>query len=361
MASKHYLKCLINCKLLIVLLTLCSQHATAQEIFILGANGDLHSIDPSTGQGTYIGSTGHHTYLWNGLAQNSQGQLFASTGDWMVGYSIFEIDPLTGAGTFVTDTNFTGLGSIAFGPGDELYVGHDPKFPASGGIYDLYTLDINSGIETLIGSTGAFHVIAMDFDGTNLYGHNSGLGLMEMDLNSGLATDVNDKFKGRRGPTASMCFDDNGALYFIDDALWMMDPDSGLRNPVDWISPFGYWGEAVFREGPTPNFALWLDGTAGHYMGAKMTGATPNSQVMLMWAKGEGGPTPIPPGLPCPGRLMDLNSNMGKVAIANTDATGSATIGPGPRRVPVEAAGLVWLQAIDVSTCNKSNRIQLRY
>ena len=342
-------------------LLLLTPVAAAQEIFIMGGGGDLHSIDPKTGQTTLIGFTGHHNYIWNTLAQNSQGQLFASTGDWMVGYSIFEIDPLTGAGTFVTDTNFTGLGSMAFGPGDELYVGHDPKFPASGGIYDLYTLDINSGIETLIGSTGTFHIIAMDFDGTYLYGHNSGLGLMEIDLNSGLATDVNDKFKGRRGPTASMCFDDNGALYFIDDALWMMDRDSGLRNPIDWISPFGYWGEAVFREGPTPNFALWLDGTAGHYMGAKMTGATPNSQVMLMWAKGEGGPTPIPNRLPCSGVMMDLSFPIGKVAIAETDAKGAAMIGPGLRRVPAAAAGLIWFQAIDLTNCNKSNRIQLRY
>ncbi|NQU47796.1 MAG: hypothetical protein HQ519_04050 [Planctomycetes bacterium] len=361
MALEHYFKYLINCKHLIGLLAFCNPVTAAQEVFILGANGDLHSIDPTSGQSTYIGSTGQHTELWNGLAQNSLGQLFAATGDWQPGYSIYEIDPNTGAGTFVTDTNFTGLGSMAFGPGDVLYIGHDPKFPASGGIYDLYTLDLSTGAETLIGSTGTTKILALDFNGSQLYGHNSGLGLMKIDINSGFATDVNDQFRGQRGSTASMCFDDNGALYFLDHALWMMDRDSGLRNPIDWISTFGYWGEAVFREGPTPNFALWLDGTSGHYMGAKMTGATPNSQVMLMWAKGEGGPTPIPPGLPCPGRLMDLNSNMGKVAIVDTDASGSATIGPGPRRVPVEAAGLVWLQAIDVSTCEKSNRIQLRY
>ncbi|NQU49143.1 MAG: hypothetical protein HQ519_10890, partial [Planctomycetes bacterium] len=272
-------------------LLLLTPVAAAQEIFIMGGGGDLHSIDPKTGQTTLIGFTGHHNYIWNTLAQNSQGQLFASTGDWMVGYSIFEIDPLTGVGTFVLATSLTGIGCMAFGPGDVLYIGNDPKFPAGGGIYDLYTLDLASGLETLIGSTGIGAMLAMDSFGPDLFGHNAGRGLSKIDLATGLGTDVNLNFRDRRGPTASMCFDDNGALYFIDDALWMMDRDSGLRNPIDWISPFGYWGEAVFREGPTPNFALWLDGTAGHYMGAKMTGATPNSQVMLMWAKGEGGPT----------------------------------------------------------------------
>ncbi len=96
-------------------------------------------------------------------------------------------------------------------------------------------------------------------------------------------------------------------------------------------------------------------------MGAKMTGATPNSQVMLMWANGDGGPTPIPNGLPCAGTMMDLNFNMGKVSIVNTDANGAATVGPGPRRVPAAAAGLVWLQAVDLSNCNTSNRILLRH
>ncbi len=158
-----------------------------------------------------------------------------------------------------------------------------------------------------------------------------------------------------------MCFDDQGALYYIDHAIKMMDKDSGIYNPVGRVDIFGYWGEAEFIEGSAPHFSLWLDGTAGNYMGAKMTGATPNSQVMLMWAKDEGGPFPIPNGLPCAGTMMDLNSNLGKISIADTDANGAAMVGPGPRRVPVAAKGRIWLQAVDLATCQTSNRILLKH
>ncbi len=155
-----------------------------------------------------------------------------------------------------------------------------------------------------------------------------------------------------------------------------------MRQPTlnSWF--FGFWilfalsvtisnakGQEVFTLGlngdlwsidPNPCLGTFI-GNTGHYMVAKMTGATPNSQVMLMWAKGRGGPSPIPNGLPCSGTMMNLNSNLSKVAIVDTDANGEAVVGPGPRRVPSSAAGLIWFQAIDLSNCSTSNRIQLRY
>ncbi|MBC8406039.1 MAG: hypothetical protein H8E15_12485 [Planctomycetes bacterium] len=154
-----------------------------------------------------------------------------------------------------------------------------------------------------------------------------------------------------------MCFDDFGAGYYIDHALWMMDSGSGTRNPVGLLSGFGYWAEAVFREGPKPHFSLWLSGTTGHYMQGKMTGITPNGQAAVLWAKEEGGPTPIPSGLPCVGTMMDLNSNMQKLSFVTADAYGEAILGPGPKRVPSAARGLIWLQAVDLTTCETSNKI----
>jgi hypothetical protein len=338
-----------------------SQAALAQEIISLDPGGNLHSIDPTTGIATRLGDTGIHGDSWTGFAQDSHGRLYSAIGSWIVGFSIYELDPTTGAATFVTDTPYFGLFAMEFDSNDNLFVVNDPDFPASSGRCELYNFDLNTGLSTHIGGTGVGRIQDLAFYDSELFGHCYSYGLIRIDTTTGAATNVNPKFRGYPSQVSGLCFDQNGTLYGAGHSIWMFDRESGNHNPVNWITNNSGVFEAVFREGHTPNFALWLDGTAGHYMGAKMTGATPNSQVMLMWAKGEGGPTPIPPGLPCPGRLMDLNSNMGKVAIANTDATGSATIGPGPRRVPIEAAGLVWLQAIDVSTCEKSNRIQLFY
>ncbi len=333
----------------------------AQEALIMGLNGDLHSVDLDSGKTNYIGDTGHHTHFWHGLAMDSQGRLFGASGDWITGYRIYEINPSTGAGSLVYRSTLFGVHCIEFGPNDELFVIDDPKGPSYGGIHDLYSIDLQAGTESYIGSTGILGIYALTFDGTEMYGFDNQEGLVKVDMTTGAATDQNPNFRGPFSASIAMCFDREGALYFIDHVMWMMDKESGIYNPVNWLDVFGYWGEAVIVDGSTPHFSLWLTGTAGHYMMAKMTGATPNGQVMLMWAKGEGGPTPIPNRLPCSGVMMDLSFPIGKVAIAETDAKGAAMIGPGLRRVPAAAAGLIWFQAIDLTNCNKSNRIQLRY
>jgi hypothetical protein len=332
-------------------------HATAQEILTLGIGGDLHSLDPQTGTTSFIGFTGLHDHSWVGLAQDSQGRLYSSYGTDFTGFSLYEIDPNSGLATFFAQTSFTGVGAMAFGPGDELFIVNNPIWPTVGGIYELYTFDLTTGIETFIGSTGVKVLIAMDFKGGELYGHSYPEGIIQIDTATGVATDVNPNFRGPNGNTISLCFDDAGAFYFVDHALWMVSEQSGIRHPIDWLSYLGWWGEAVFVEGDQPNFSLTLEGTSGHYMGARIAGGTPNGEIALLWARGEGGPTPVPNGLPCAGTLMDLNSNMKLLATATADATGQVIIGPGPNRVPVAAAGLIWLQAIDLSTCETTNRI----
>ncbi len=336
--------------------TLC-----AQQILTLSSNGELWSVSPDNGQATIIGLTGVHGLYWNGLTMDSQGWLYSAYGNDWLGFSIYRINPSNGSATLAVATNFSEIGSMAFDQTGVLYLAHDPIWPAAGGIYELYTLDLSSGIESFVGSTGSVNLLAMDFCGDQLYAQNTSNGLLLIDTYTGVATDVNPNVAGPLGATMSMCFDDQGALYYLDHAIWVQDKDSGIRNPIDWVSVLGWWGEAVFVEGPKPNFALWLDGTAGHFMQVKMTGATPNAQVGVLWAKGEGGPTPIPSGLPCAGTMMDLNSNMKLLTTATADANGELVIGPGPTRVPAAAAGLIWLQAIDVSTCETSNKVLLYF
>ncbi len=340
---------------------LLTTHLSAQQIIALGGGGDIHEINPQTGVTNLIGWTGHHSNEWTGLAQNSIGELYAATGDWISNFSIYRVDPQTGAGTFILQTSLSGISCMAFGPDDTLFVGHDPIWPLGGGVYDLYTINLATGAETLIGSTGIVNLLALDFKGDQLYGQNSFEGLVRIDTSTGIATDVNPNFSGPVGTTMSMCFDDSGALYYLDHALWVQDSRSGIRSPIDWVSSSNIWGETTFVEGSKPNFALWLNGTAGHFMEAKMTGITPNGQVAVLWAKGEGGPSPIPSGFPCAGTPMDLHATMKLLAVTTADSSGFATIGPGPSRVPPSAAGLVWLQALDLGSCSTSNRVLLYF
>ncbi len=118
--------------------------AFPQEALILGGGGDFHSLDLKTGTTSFIGMTGHHSYYWNGLAMNTQGEVFSVTGDWIVGFSIYEIDPSTGQGTFILNSGFSEIGAMAFGPGDTLYLSHDPLWPSAGGIHELHTLDLST-------------------------------------------------------------------------------------------------------------------------------------------------------------------------------------------------------------------------
>lgn len=336
-----------------------SPHGLGQEIRALNLGGDFYSIDPKTRQETLIGSLGYHGYPWVGYAQDQNGVQYGVTGDWVVGHNFYEIDPIQGTRTFLAHTDFYGIRQIAFDDSNRLLVIDDPKGPSYGGIHDLYSFDVSTNTKTLIGSTGMMSIFSIAFFDGTLYGLDRDHGLVTIDIHTGLATDVNPNFRGKTNWLNTMCFDSEGALYCAAEAMWMMDSESGIFNPTYSVMDFPFFCGSTFIEGPTPNFALWLTGTAGHYMGAKTTGATPNGQVMLLWAKGTRFPSPIPNYLPCAGVVTDIGRAVDKVAIKETDASGAATFGPGPRRVPAEAGRLIWLQAVDLSNCELSNRIQI--
>ncbi len=342
-----------------VLVSAAASELHGQEILILGLNGDLHSVEPNSGQVSFIGTTGAHNYFWSAMAQDSQGRLFAATGAYYQAFSIYELDPQTGVGTFIVQTNLYGVVCMAFDSGDTLYIGNDRTAPLYPSPMDLYTVDLGTGGETLVGDTGVNNMLAMDFDQGVLYGYPYDLGLVTIDTVSGLATDVNPAFRGPNGSTVSMCFDDRGALYYIDDLVWMMDSETGVASVIDWTSPFGFWAEAVFVEGPTSKFSLWFSGTAGGPMRVKISGATPGGPVGIAMTRWGAGSSPIPGGFQCAGTIMSLNGSMELLQVATANATGNAAIGP--QLVPSGAVGRVRLQAIDLSTCTVSNRAILSY
>lgn len=333
--------------------------ASAQEIKLLGLGGDLWTVDVYDGDLTFVGLTGQHTHFWNSMAIDSQGQLYGAYGEWFAPYAIYEIDSQTGLATFVVQTNFIGIRAMAFDDNDVLYIGNERDAPLSLSTTDLHTLDLTTGSSIFIGEVGTNKMHTMKFWGDELWAYALNYGLLKVDTNTAQPTDINPNVWGPWNASLSMCFNNEGALFFIDSYLWMFDSETAGISFVSPLSLFGFWADAVFVESPTPSFSLWLAGTSNGQMGVKLTGATPGGQVGVAWAKGGGGPTPIPAGLPCAGVMMNLNSTMRLLGVTAADTSGKAMIGP--QFVPSSAVGTIRVQAIDLTTCEVSNRVILAY
>ena len=338
--------------------TLEAQEIIAQERF----SGSLFSIDPKTGESTFIATPPlGGGKLWNCLAYDSQGTLYAANGDWAYGWDIYEIDPDTAQTVFVTYVAINGFSSMAFDDNDTLYFINDRDAPLIVSPADLHTLDLATGIHTLIGDTGlGISMNALDFHDGVLYAHPSSIGLTTIDTNTGLGTDLEPSHPGIIGGwTVGFSFDNQGALYFLTDFLWLMDPETTTSSIVDWVPPFPLWGECVFREGPTPNFSLTLSGFAGSPMTVKIAGATPFGQVAIVAARGSGGPTTIPAGFPCAGVELDLNSTMRLLGVGTANVDGYVEVGPD--LMPAGAVGNLRVQAIDLSSCETTNKVIVTY
>jgi len=332
-------------------------NSQAQELLGLESGGGFHRIDLRTGLTTRLGSTGVTGFLWTSLAQDSSGRLFSSFGRFDHPYEIYEVNPLTGQATFVLQTAFIGISSMAFGPGDLLYLTEDTSAPLLNG-YDLFTLDLATGATTQIGATGLNTITALDFDDQGrLWAFAHLTGLVELDLATGAARDVNPTFQGPPDPPKSMVFGEAGALWMIDLAVWITDTSTGVPPMVAQMTYFSIFSGLEYVKGPTPPFSLWTTGETGGPMSVRAVGATPGGTVAVLLAIGRGGPTAIPGGYPCAGTLLDLNSSLSPLRILRANAQGRLEIGP--LQVPTSYGGTTHLQAVDLQTCRTSNHARI--
>ncbi len=296
--------------------------------------------------------------LWHSMARDSQGRIFSAFGYWNVPYAIYEINPSTGQAAFVVQTSLVGIGGLAFGPGDVLYAVNDRLVPASGPD-DLHSIDLATGASTLIGDTGMIAHATLAYGQGSLWGYDGEAGLVRIDTITGLATDVNPNFRGPLDLIESLCFSDHGVLYQVDAGLWIQDTLTGVPTFVGPLNYFGIFGGIEYLPGPTSPFALGTLGETGGPMGAQVWGATPNGNVVLLYALGAAGATLVPSGQPCAGTVLNLNSTVAAAAILHADAQGHALVGPA--FAPAAVAGSARLQALDLTTCATSNLAQVIY
>ncbi len=167
--------------------------------------GALITIDPLTGDGTLIGSTGivgDNGPSVPGIAIRSTGEIYAMSASTNSG--LYTIDASTGAGTLLANTGISLPNAMAFDGYDELYV--------TDGSSTLYTIDETIGLVAPIGPLG-FNVRGIAFDPTDgtMYGSSGTDGIYTIDPTTAVATFIGNT--GLGGSTPDIHFDLDGNLF----------------------------------------------------------------------------------------------------------------------------------------------------
>ena len=192
----------------------------ADQILGIAWPSGAYRIDLSMGTTLPLGS-GSHTGL-NSMARDPEGRLLSvGTGGILV-----SINPASGATTEIATLTAGGavpvVPSLAVSPLGTLYA-INREFPDT-----LYTVDVNSGNMTRVGSVGAGFTIqglAFSPQGT-LYGWDIGQGLVTIDTTTGAATDVNPSVGAPVG-LQCLAFSPAGVLYGAQYALYTIDTGTG--------------------------------------------------------------------------------------------------------------------------------------
>ena len=332
----------------------------AQELLLQdGLNGDCYSIDPATGEASLLGGPNQFLTLWAGLAKDSQGRVVTIGQNLQQpGTSVvYEVNPSNGSVSYIVSIPEDGISSLAYGPSDVLYAALNIDYPVDPNRYWLTTIDLQTGLVSPIGPTGLHGVLALDWNGTEMFLWDGNEGLHTIDLQTAQVTDVNPGFLGSIDPSKSMCFSDNGTLYAFDVGLWTMEPTTGVGNfsGVTWTN---ISGGMEYLPGPNQVLSLWQTEEVGQPTVLKMKGATPNGQVAIFLSDGQEGTKTIPAGYPCAGTILDLHpGNLRMSRLVNADSQGESVLGP--TILPAGARSDLRIQALDLTTCVKSNRIEV--
>ncbi len=272
------------------------------------------------------------------------------------------VDPATGQTTYLFDIDEDGIQAAAFGPGDILYAAVNLSYPLGFTPMHLVSIDMPTGATTVIGqiTPAPRGIQGMDFDGTTMYAWDGYRGLMTVDLNTGLGTDVNPTFLGNTALSISMCFGDDGTLYVVDYAFWLSEPTTGVSSYVGDTNYLRIFGGVEYIPGPNQVLSLWQTEQVGKPTEVKIRGATPSADVALFLSFGADGSTTIPGGFPCAGTILDLNpTSLRYLQTVSADSQGEASLGP----FIMPAAGQIsaQLQALDLQSCVTSNPIRAVY
>lgn len=195
--------------------------AAPGDIIGVAWGGSSFALDSETGTGVLLGPSG--VASMNAMSRSPDGTLYATK----VGpQQLLTIDPDTGVATVVANLNpAIDVRGLGFHPNGTLYAVVDESTPDA-----LHTIDPNTGATARIGATGTTTIqgLAVSQDGTiYAWDLSSSLsrGLMTLDPNTGVATDVNPNVGGR--DMQALDFGPDGTLFGGRDQLYTIDVNTG--------------------------------------------------------------------------------------------------------------------------------------
>ena len=226
------LRNVIGLALLAVSLVPSSATASAIGVSFSLTNSPVVSINEATGVGVSIGLSGFRRL--NSLAADNSGTLFSAVDDGFFGDSdqLITVDPNTGAGTAGPGLNFGAIDpdvrGLAFRPSDNVLFASNKV--TGGPAHELFTIDVNTGLGTLIGPTGLIQ--GLDFSpGGTLFGWDTSVGLVTINTSTGVRTDVNGLPDGSFD-IQTIAFALDGTLFGAKGELFTIDPASGTTSLV---------------------------------------------------------------------------------------------------------------------------------
>jgi hypothetical protein len=204
--------------------------------------GDFFRIDNNTGFGTFVADTGFEHL--NSMAIDASGKIYSSTDYYLGTHHLITIDPLTGLGTAGPAVSLD-VRSMAFSPQGTLYAIHGP----TGSNSILYTINKVTGASTLVGDTGVGGIQGLEFSPTGVlygyavgYGSGIGAGLITIDPMSGIAHDVNPNVSGNADDIQTLAFGSDGKLYGAREKLFTLNVSTGVQSLVGGIGNYDIRG-----------------------------------------------------------------------------------------------------------------------
>lgn len=229
----------------------------------------VYSIDTNTGIQTLIGNSGFAAL--QDLARSPDGVYYAIAGS-SSNSKLITIDPLTGVGSLVAPLTTSAPGGLSIMTGLAVAANgtlYGSGLPTGGSIVNnLYTINRTTGVATLIGSTNASALSALDFnDATGvLYGVNQAgdpvtRGLRTIDVATG-----NSTFVDSVGVGAGSALGMQDIVFTPDGTLWGSTQQGGLYTIDENGFTLQFSGLAGFRGlesvAPVPiPPAAWLFGS----------------------------------------------------------------------------------------------------
>jgi hypothetical protein len=221
----------------------------AQELLGIAANGDTFAIDTATGEGRFIRASG--MAFCNASALKNGDILAFGTNQF--GSFIFFVDPVDGAAAPRVQVHTTALRALADGAGANELLG---ILNFTNDADRLVRINLVNGHITAVGTalSGFSGIQAMTFRGSTLFAWDIDAGLLRIDPATGIATDLFPNVGTSGASIQFLAVDDQNRLLGGFEALFAIDPNTGVASPIGDGSGFANVRGAELRRGTVRTF-----------------------------------------------------------------------------------------------------------